>query len=175
MIFEEHWFQMRLLTKQDLDLIYQNAANKKESYFLIVNVLAKTGVRVSELISITPNDILFEEKQIIIRGKGNKIRNIDVSNDLIYLLRIYINKNKIKKKDQIFPLSRQQIGNITRALGWINPHTFRHSYAIELLRKTKNIRYVQVQLGHSTLKTTEIYLRFMEYKLEKQKLGELWK
>lgn len=166
---------MKILNKEDIAIIFQNAASKKESHFVIINVLAKTGVRVSELISLTPGDILFTEGQIQVIGKGNKPRNIDIPEDLVYLLRIYIKKKNIKKRQKIFPLSRQQIGNITRRLGGINPHVFRHSYAVELLRKTKNIRYVQVQLGHASLTVTEIYLRYMEYKEDKKRVSDLWK
>ena len=54
-----------------------------------------------------------------------------------------------------------------------NPHAFRHSYAIRLLKETKNIRYVQKQLGHSSLTTTQIYLQFTDFSLEKSKLEDL--
>ncbi len=87
---------------------------------------------------------------------------------------MYVKKNKIKKNKPIFSLSTRQIRNITQRFADTNPHSFRHSYAIQLLRKTMNVRYVQVQLGHSTLATTQIYLRFMDFNQEKEKLGELW-
>ncbi len=165
---------MRYLSKNEVRSAIEKAAKSNERNYLIINTLARTGIRVSELITITDNDILESSNQIIIRGKGDKIRNIDVNPELILWLKMYVKKNKIKKNKPIFPLSTRQVRNITQRFANTNPHSFRHGYAIQLLRKTMNIRYVQVQLGHSTLATTQIYLRFMDFDREKEKLGELW-
>ena len=164
---------MRILSSNEITNIIGRAANDKT--FMIINTLAKTGVRVSELIAITPQDILFDEKQIIIRGKGDKIRNIDIPNDLAILLRIFVKNKRVRTNKKIFPLTRDAVYKMTKRIAKTNPHTFRHSYAVELLRKTRNIRYVQVQLGHSSLSTTQVYLRYMDFEEDKKKLVELWK
>lgn len=165
---------MKYLSKSEIRAAIEKAAKSSERNYIIINTLAKTGVRVSELTAIKDNDILESSDQIIIRGKGDKIRNIDVDSELILWLKMYVKKNKIKKNKPIFALGTRQIRNITQRFANTNPHSFRHSYAIQLLRKTMNVRYVQVQLGHSTLATTQIYLRFMDFNKEKEKLGELW-
>lgn len=164
---------MRILSSNEIANIIGRTANDKT--FMIINTLAKTGVRVSELIAITPQDILFDEKQLIVRGKGDKIRNIDIPNDLAILLRIFVKNKRVRTNHRIFPVTRDAVYKMTKKIARTNPHTFRHSYAVELLRKTKNIRYVQVQLGHSSLSTTQVYLRFMDFSEDKKKLVDLWK
>ncbi len=166
---------MKILSNKEINTIIEKAIGKSDRTFMIINTLIKTGVRVSELIAITPQDILFEEKQIIIRGKGNKIRNVDAPADLLFAYRLYLKKTSIQINQRIFSITRDAIYKITKKIAGTNPHTFRHSYAVELLRKTRNVRYVQVQLGHSSLSTTQVYLRFMDFSEDKKKLGDLWK
>ena len=165
---------MKYLSKDKIKSILKQAYQTNQKYHLILSLLSNTGIRVSELLSLTPNDILDEQQQIIIRGKGDKIRTIDVPQTLLLLLHIYINNNNIKNKEKIIPLTRQRIQQITQELASCNPHMFRHSYAIHLLRRTRNIRYVQVQLGHSTILTTQVYLRYMDFEEEKNSLDDLY-
>ena len=168
---------MKYITKREMERIREKALTtrmyKGLTAYIIIETLANTGIRVHELIQMTPNDLL--EKQIIIRGKGNKIRNIDVSPSFLFILKIHVKQKMIPPAEKIFDISRNGVYKLCKKVSGLNPHIFRHSYAIELLRVTKNIRYVQLQLGHSTMKTTEIYLRFMEYDQEKSKLGDLYK
>lgn len=166
---------MKILSNNEITAILEKAVGKSDRTFMIINTLIKTGARVSEVIAITPQDILFEERQIIIRGKGNKIRNVDVPWDLTYAFKLFLKKKTVKKNQRIFPITRDAVYKITKKIAETNPHTFRHSYAVELLRKTRNIRYVQVQLGHSSLTTTQVYLRYMDFSEDKKKLGNLWK
>ena len=129
---------------------------------------------VSEISKIKPQDILPDAEQIIVKGKGGKIRNIDVTADLIMHILNYAKTNKIRKNQKLVNLTVRRLQQICNEIAKANAHAFRHSYAIHLLRKTKNIRYVQKQLGHSSLATTQIYLQFMEFEEEKNKLGELY-
>lgn len=165
---------MKYLSKNEFKKAIQKASKKSNRDYLILNVLFKTGVRVEELTRITPNDVLSDNDQIIIKGKGDKIRNIDVSPELIMQLELYIKNFKIKKRDSIIPLTTRAIGYITHKHSGVNPHAFRHSYAIHLLQGTRNIRYVQLQLGHEGLSSTEVYLQFMDFEEEKKKLGEIF-
>lgn len=150
------------------------ALASSEKDFLIISILAQTGIRVSELLTITKNDLLIDQAQIIIRGKGNKIRNVDVSPNVALMLEVYARQNKFKPDERLFKITRQRVYQITKEIAGVNPHIFRHSYAIHLLRKTKNIRYVQVQLGHSTIISTQVYLRYMDFEEEKKKLDSLY-
>ena len=134
-----------------------------------------TGLRVSELVSMSTHDINFDEKSLYCKGKGDKIRVIDLSLDITQHLKMFIGHFKLKSKDRLFPFTRQNINAICHNYDEnLHPHKLRHTYAIQLLRKTKNLRFLQKQLGHARLNTTALYLQFIEYDEEKKQLAELF-
>jgi site-specific recombinase XerD len=121
-----------------------------------------------------PQNINIHEKVLHVRGKGQKIRNVDVSAQFLTQMQLYIKTNNISSHKRIFSISMRTAYNIVKKHSNMNPHSFRHAYAINLLRKTMNIRFVQKQLGHSSLSTTQLYLQFVEYEQEKKKLESLY-
>jgi len=130
---------------------------------LIVRTIYATGVRVSELCTINIEDIDFEDETIKVHGKGGKIRIVFVDPDTLEELTIFIG-NRIEgplfagqQGHNISPRSVQHIFKKYAPPG-ITPHKIRHSYASELYRRSKNLRVVQENLGHTSIKTTEIYL-----------------
>jgi len=130
---------------------------------LIVRTIYSTGVRVSELCNMNIEDIDFEEHTIRILGKGDKIRMVFVDQETLDDIRKFIG-NKIigplfigQQGKHISPRAIQHIFKNYAPLG-ITPHKIRHSYASELYRRSKNLRVVQENLGHTSIKTTEIYL-----------------
>jgi len=130
---------------------------------LIVRTIYATGVRVSELCGITIGDIDFDERTIRIRGKGDKIRIVFVDEDTLEEIRKFIGKRiegPLFVGQQEKHLSPRAVQHIFRnyAPPGITPHKIRHSYASELYRRSKNLRVVQENLGHTSIKTTEIYL-----------------
>jgi integrase/recombinase XerC/integrase/recombinase XerD len=131
---------------------------------LIVRTIYATGVRVSELCGINIEDIDFEEHTIRIRGKGGKIRIVFVDDDTLESIKKFIGNIKITgplfEGQQGKHISPRAIQHIFRhyAPAGITPHKIRHSYASELYRRSKNLRVLQENLGHTSIKTTEIYL-----------------
>lgn len=130
---------------------------------LIVRLIYATGVRVSELCSISIEDIDFEDHTIRVRGKGDKIRTVFIDDETLDEVGRFIG-NKIagplfpgQQGKHLSPRTVQHIFRQYAPLG-ITPHKIRHSYASELYRRSKNLRVVQENLGHSSIKTTEIYL-----------------
>lgn len=130
---------------------------------LIVRLIYATGVRVSELCSISIEDIDFEDHTIRVRGKGDKIRTVFIDDETLEEVGRFIG-NKIagplfpgQQGKHLSPRTVQHIFRQYAPLG-ITPHKIRHSYASELYRRSKNLRVVQENLGHSSIKTTEIYL-----------------
>ncbi len=130
---------------------------------LIVRTIYATGVRVSELCSINLGDIDFDERTIRIRGKGDKIRIVFIDEETLEAIRKFIG-NRIEgplfvgqQGKHISPRAVQHIFRHYAPAG-ITPHKIRHSYASELYRRSKNLRVVQENLGHTSIKTTEIYL-----------------
>ncbi len=130
---------------------------------LIIRSIYATGVRVSELAAINIEDIDFEEHTIKIHGKGGKIRMVFIDGDTLIELEQFIG-NRITGPlffgQQGKHISARTIQHLFRkyAPAGITPHKIRHSYASELYRRSKNLRVVQENLGHSSIKTTEIYL-----------------
>jgi integrase/recombinase XerC/integrase/recombinase XerD len=130
---------------------------------LIVRTIYATGVRVSELCNMNIEDIDFDEHTIRIRGKGDKMRTVFVDDDtLAELLRFIGNRivGPVFVGQQGKNISSRAIQHIFKnyAPSGITPHKIRHSYASELYKRSKNLRVVQENLGHTSIKTTEIYL-----------------
>lgn len=136
---------------------------------LLIELLYSSGIRISEAINIKLKDINRDDKSIRILGKGNKMRIVyfgDYAKEYLdsYLtLRssnseyLFLNKNNM-------PLTRRGAEYIVSSLvkssllkKKITPHTFRHSYATEMLNNGADIRSVQELLGHASLSTTGIY------------------
>ncbi len=145
---------------QVLDLI-ESIADPRDR--LIIRMIYATGVRVSELCQIDIPDIDFADQTIRVKGKGGKIRIVFVDEDTIGDIHEYIKERSsgpLFEGQQGHHLSPRTVQHIFRqhAPPGITPHKIRHSYASELYRRSRNLRVVQENLGHSSIKTTEIYL-----------------
>ncbi|AGB03485.1 site-specific tyrosine recombinase/integron integrase [Methanoregula formicica] len=130
---------------------------------LIVRTIYATGVRVSELCNMNIEDIDFDEHTIRIRGKGDKIRLVFVDEDTLAEILSFIGtrtSGPLFVGQQGKHISSRAIQHIFKhyAPSGITPHKIRHSYASELYKRSKNLRVVQENLGHTSIKTTEIYL-----------------
>lgn len=139
----------------------------------LVELLFATGVRISELCTLTPQQVDLSSYKIIIYGKGSKERMIQISNDDVrrILLEYYtafkpditscgwffINRLHQRYSEQSVREMIIKYLNIAGIDMHITPHMFRHSFATLLLEADVDIRYIQKMLGHSSIKTTEIY------------------
>ena len=151
---------------------------------LILELLYSTGVRVSELVSITLNDINFNQKEIRIFGKGSKERIVLYGSKCSNLLDSYINKvrntlynDKYSKDYLLLSKTGKQINqreiryiidDIVNKAGLkmhISPHVLRHTFATDLLNNGADLRSVQQLLGHESLSTTTIYTHISNERL----------
>ncbi len=139
----------------------------------VIEFLFATGIRISELCNLTPNEVNLYEGSILIYGKGSKERRIHIGNeDVLDILKEYEKKyhKEIVSCNHFFasqsgkPLSdqsvRRMINKYTSAASieqHITPHMFRHTFATALLEEDVDIRYIQEMLGHSSINVTEIY------------------
>jgi integrase/recombinase XerD len=157
---------------------------------LIINLLFKSGIRVSELIYIKNDDIKKHQTflYLSILGKGNKERIVPISEDTKILIDQYVEiKNskfpKLKETANSYlfisqnlnkNLTRQRVGQILKQLALkagispekVSPHKLRHSFATFLLRNGMNLKYIQDLLGHKDISTTEIYTHLNVSNLE---------
>lgn len=140
---------------------------------LILELLFATGMRISELCTLTAEQIDFNDYIIKIYGKGSKERLIQICNQNVQaLLKRYKKAFECEIATNRFffinrlgnRLSEQSVRNMINsyAIGakvplHITPHMFRHSFATLLLEEDVDIRYIQQMLGHSSITTTQIY------------------
>ena len=143
----------------------------------ILELLFSTGLRVSELYSLT-SDINLKSDELSIRGKGEKVRVVFLSEkakravreylaarkDLSEALFVQAGKEIKKKNDEIGPLTKRSVERIIKFYAIkagiskkVTPHTMRHLFATDLLSNGADLRSVQALLGHSSIITTQIY------------------
>ena len=139
----------------------------------VIELLFATGMRISELCSLSINDINLDNGTILIFGKGSKERMLQIGNaEVINILKEYhadflhecencgyffANQSGNPLSDQTV---RRMINKYTELASinlHITPHMFRHTFATSLLDADVDIRYIQEMLGHSSINITEIY------------------
>ena len=136
---------------------------------LLLELLYSSGIRISEALNIKIKDINMSDKSIRILGKGSKMRIVYFGEYAKEYLEEYL-KVRNSSLEYLFlnknntPLTRRGaeyiISNLVKTSllkKKVTPHTFRHSYATEMLNNGADIRSVQELLGHSSLSTTGIY------------------
>jgi integrase/recombinase XerD len=137
---------------------------------LIAYLLLYTGVRVSELINIKLADIDPLTATLKVRGKGGKVREISLRQDVLQLIKQYQQEERAKSRfqDSEYLLVSQRtekmhrdavrdwLTNISKDVGIkkLHPHLFRHTFATRLLRKGVDLTTVSKLTGHSTVNMT---------------------
>lgn len=163
-------------------LQYQGSANKRKFIIrdiAVVELLFATGIRVSELSNITVENINLSEGTIKIVGKGSRERYVQIgNNDVLSILTTYYKEELENSGHEYFFLNRtgsryseqsirKMIKKYSIEIGTkviITPHMFRHSFATYLIEEGVDISYVQKMLGHSSIRTTQIYLHIASEK-----------
>lgn len=146
----------------------------------ILELLFSTGLRVSELCALSQEDVDLSRDEFSVRGKGDKVRVVFVSDAAKDAIRNYLKARKdfddamfiqygknakatqVKNEDlRLTPRSVQRImkkyatlAGITRK---VTPHVIRHGFATDLLSNGADLRSVQALLGHANIATTQVY------------------
>ena len=167
-----------VLTVSDVDRILAAPSLDEPLAFrdrAMLELAYSAGLRVSEWISISVKDVLFEDGLVRVFGKGSKERLVPIGRKAIAALAIYMRELRPKLergegRGTLFlnsrgkPLSRMGAWKILRKYvdqagvkKRVTPHTLRHSFATHLLEGGADLRAVQEMLGHADIATTQIY------------------
>ncbi len=142
----------------------------------MLELLYATGLRVTELVSLSLSDVSLRQGVVRVIGKGNKERLVPLGEEAVYWIEQFIEYGRPwlmngQTSDVLFPSNRAQ--QMTRQTFWhrikyyatlagidsekLSPHVLRHAFATHLLNHGADLRVVQMLLGHSDLSTTQIY------------------
>jgi integrase/recombinase XerD len=147
-------------------------------------LLYATGLRVSELVGLRPEQVSLSQGVIRVVGKGGKERLVPMGDEAQSWLERFNREGRTallgaRLCQQLFPTRRGQ--GMTRQAFWyrvkkhaqtagidkaISPHTLRHAFATHLLNHGADLRVVQLLLGHSDLSTTQIYTHVARERLQ---------
>jgi len=158
------------LEKEKVNTLLEHAKACNYRDYLMLRVLWRTGMRVSELLSIRPQDLEPHNQVInVTKAKGNKQRRVMLDPPTLDMLSKYVLDMNIPVERPIFPLSSVWVWKLVKKYArmaglpdMIHPHTFRHSFAIYSVRNGLDLRRLQQLLGHSDLNTTQVYLKFKD-------------
>lgn len=149
----------------------------------MLELLYATGLRVTELVSLSMQQLYINQGVVRVLGKGRKERLVPMGEEAQYWLSRYLREIRPMllgtAQDVVFPSNRQQA--MTRQTFWhrikfyakvagiqatLSPHTVRHAFATHLLNHGADLRVVQLLLGHSDLSTTQIYTHVAQARLQ---------
>lgn len=173
--------------EQVMDLL--NAPNTLEPIELrdkaMLELLYATGLRVSELVSLTTENMSLRQGVVRIIGKGDKERLVPMGEEAIYWIQEFFQQARpillnYAQSNVVFPSKRGV--QMTRQTFWhrikhyaqlagiesekLSPHVLRHAFATHLVNHGADLRVVQMLLGHSDLSTTQIYTHVAKARLK---------
>lgn len=186
------------LSESEIQKLLQTAdkddSGKGQRNRMMIYLLYATGMRVSELVNLTFDQIHFDTGFINLVGKGNKERSIPLPKNIFKMLKHY-QENVYPKLIPSKILANEKIANyvfvsaqknvvkpISRQMFWmslkkvlqkasifknISPHSLRHSLATHLLKNGADVRSLQLILGHENLSTVQIYTHLEDPQLRK--------
>ncbi|RIY33330.1 tyrosine recombinase [Psittacicella gerlachiana] len=151
----------------------------------MLELLYSSGLRISELINLTFNQLNSQNMTLRVKGKGAKTRIVPISYSALYFLNHYLTQYRYQQEvlsEYIFANAKGE--PMTRANFWqrirkyaqkcfafdltgFGPHSLRHSFATHLLNNGADIRSVQSLLGHASLQATQIYTHVANEQLKK--------
>ncbi len=151
----------------------------------LIEVLYATGLRVSELVALKPQDLHLEAGYLTTTGKGRKARIVPIGDEAAMWVKRYLRDGRAtlvgsRSSPRLFVNARGRGQGITRVGFWkvlksygttlglsrhLSPHALRHSFATHLLERGADLRAIQMMLGHADLSTTQIYTHVLDARM----------
>jgi integrase/recombinase XerD len=175
------------LTEEDVELLLNAPETALPLGFrdkAMLEMLYATGLRVSELVNLTLDQVSLRQGVVRVFGKGNKERLVPVGEEAMSWLENYLNESRkilLGERQCSYVFVTNRADNMTRQAFWhiikrhaktagiskaLSPHTLRHAFATHLLNHGADLRVVQLLLGHSDLSTTQIYTHIARERLK---------
>ncbi len=172
------WFSLpKFLTVEEVETLLNQPAEASARGIrdkAMLELIYATGLRVTELLTLKPEDINLEDRFLLCVGKGGKERIVPIGGSASNAVRRYLSQARpflLKNPTEFLFLTsrgkaftRQGFWKLLRAYAKkaglepkISPHTLRHSFATHLLERGADLRSVQLMLGHSQITTTQVY------------------
>jgi site-specific recombinase XerD len=180
----------RFMTKAEVNQLCSQPEQKELLWesrdTALFKMLYSSGCRISEIANLQLGDFIDSYHSAFVTGKGNKQRRVYFDEDAQIALRRYLNdrknvllEKKIEKPTKRLFINQKGFPISTQGLRWIvtkysgvegtnhhvNPHSFRHTFATQLLTNGADVRAVQELLGHSSISTTQRYTHVTTEKL----------
>lgn len=153
---------------------------------LILELLYGTGIRLSELLGIRPDDVSLAARTVRVTGKGNKQRIVPLNPTLLAVIDNYIafskrefgpernaqsmllvtDKGEPLYEKLVYRTVKHYLSQITTASSQQHPHVLRHSFATHLLNKGADLNAIKELLGHANLAATQVYTHLSIDKLK---------
>jgi integrase/recombinase XerD len=151
----------------------------------LIEVLYATGLRVSELVQLRPQDLHLDAGYLTTLGKGRKQRLVPIGDEAARWVTRYLRDGRVallgrRSSPRLFVNARGGGPGITRVGFWkilktygtalgmarqISPHVLRHSFATHLLERGADLRSIQMMLGHADVSTTQIYTHILDARM----------
>jgi len=178
----------KMLSEDEVEKLISVAYQENLRTACMLEILYSSGLRVSELVSLSISSIQNEKDYLIVKGKGNKERIAPLNEAAKNVLQkylaqrncgananskwLFIGKNLKEKKDS--HITRQGFHKALKDIASkaeinpqkVHPHIIRHSFASHLLNRGIDLRVLQELLGHSDISTTQIYTHILDSKLK---------
>lgn len=167
----------KILLDEELDqlerLCRKNLGTRSQRDALIILIAIKTGARASEVLRIRRNHFSKTAKTLYIIGlKGSSDREIPIPDFLVREIEYYCKIKKISSDDRLFNISYDRLYQIWDFFRPVKKkfHSLRHSFAINVYRKSRDIKLVQLCLGHRSILNTMVYLDYVYTQDELRKI-----
>jgi len=151
----------------------------------LIEVLYATGLRVSELVGLRPQDLNLDGGYLTTVGKGRKQRMVPIGDEATAWVTRYLREGRPRllgrrSSPRLFVNARGGGPGLTRVGFWkilkaygkeigldrqLSPHVLRHSFATHLLERGADLRAIQMMLGHADLSTTQIYTHILDARM----------
>ncbi len=178
----------KVVSEEEIKLLlsyFEKKSNPK--LHAMLHILYGAGLRVSELVSLTKDSVIYDEESkryvLLVYGKGNKERIVPLNDLAIDAIRVHLRNinEKFKSNQYLFPsyakeghITRQGFAKLLKELALevgiptkkISPHVIRHAFATHLLSHGADLLSIQKLLGHKDISTTQIYTHVSNDKIK---------